>query len=275
MMCAWKELLSVLPERLRKEVDRLGKESAQELRLRINAPPELVTGDGSLWLADQISREDLHYIVNAASRYSPWAAATMAQGYLTAPGGHRIGICGDVVCKQGIPDGIREIRSLCIRVARDHWGIGQKAASAQGSILIIGAPGWGKTTLLRDLARLLAGKETVCVVDERGEVFPEGFSRGRKMDVLSGCPKPEGIDMVLRTMGPGCIAVDEITAERDCNALIRAANCGVRLLATAHASSITEFRSREVYQPLLRHSIFQTIVILRKEKTYTTERMTG
>lgn len=115
MMCAWKQLLSVLPPRLRPEVDRLGKNALQELRLRLGMPPELVLSGESRWLGCCVSREDLNYCINAASRYSPWAAATTAQGYLTAPGGHRIGLCGEVVCKDGIVTGIREISSLCIR----------------------------------------------------------------------------------------------------------------------------------------------------------------
>ena len=274
MMCAWKELLSILPPRLRREVDSLGKESAQELRLRINAPPELVLGEKEVWLSETVTGDDLNLIVNTASRYSPWAAATMAQGYLTAPGGHRIGLCGEAVCRNGSFDGIRQVKSLCIRVARDFPGIGKDAAALRGSILILGAPGWGKTTLLRDLTRQLAQQETVSVVDERGELFPDGFARGKRMDVLTGCPKPEGIDMTLRTMGPSCIALDEITADRDCQALVQAANCGVRLLATAHAASEREFRSRGVYRTLVENRIFDGLIVLHRDKSYHVERMT-
>ena len=210
--------------------------------------------------------------INAASRYSPWAAATTAQGYLTAPGGHRIGLCGEVVCKDGIVTGIREISSLCIRVARDFPGIAKRAADATGSILILGAPGWGKTTLLRDLIRQIGEKQCVSVVDERGELFPEGLERGKKTDVLTGCPKSPGIDMVLRTMGPDCIAVDEITAEADARALLRAANCGVRLLATAHGTSAADLRRRSVYRPLAESGVFQTLLILRQDKSFRAER---
>lgn len=169
--------------------------------------------------------------------------------------------------------GIREIRSVCIRIARDFPGIGLKAAKISGSILILGAPGWGKTTLLRDLCRQIGETETIGVVDERGELFPEGFSQGKRMDVLSGCPKDTGIDMLLRTMGPSCIAVDEITAQKDCEALLHAANCGVRLISTAHAASLWEYRGRKVYRPIIEHGIFPNILILRSDKSYTAERM--
>jgi len=111
------------------------------------------------------------------------------------------------------------------------------------------------------------------VVDERGELFPGTFfSSGCCTDVLQGCEKGKGIEMVLRTMGPECIAVDEITAEKDCDALIRAAGCGVSLMATAHASSLEDFSSRKIYAPLIHFSVFNHILILRKDKSWYLER---
>lgn len=274
MMCAWKELLSILPQRIRQDVDSLGREALEELRLRIGGPPELVLGKESKWLSGNVTREELSFVVNAASRYSPWAASTVSQGYLTAPGGHRIGICGEAVCRNGSFAGIREPSSLCIRVARDFPGVAERAKGIQGSVLILGAPGWGKTTLLRDLIRKRGERVQTCVVDERGELFPPGFSRGKRLDVLTGCPKAEGILTVLRTMGPGVIGVDEITEERDCQALLQAANCGVSLLATAHACSLQDIRRRRIYAALLDHSVFDTFLVLHRDKSYTVERMT-
>lgn len=273
MMCAWKELLAILPQSMRQQVDAHGKEALQELRLRLGMPPELVVSDRYFWLDRTVTAEELNYVVNAACRYSPWTAETAAKGYITAAGGHRIGLCGEAVCGREGVQGIGKVNSLCIRVARDFPGTAERANGFAGSVLILGAPGWGKTTLLRDLARQLARRETVAVVDERGELFPKGFTRGKRMDVLSNCPKTEGIDMVLRTMGPSCIAVDEITQKEDCGALIRAANCGVRLMATAHGVSARDLRSREIYRPLLEERIFDTLLILQEDKTYRAERM--
>lgn len=273
MKCAWKELLSILPVGIRGEVDTVGKEKLQELRLRINAPPELKLSDGRIWLQGSVTQEDLNFVVNTATRYSPWAAASIAQGYVTAPGGHRIGLCGETVIKNGLMTGIRSVRSLCIRVARDFPGIGKDVAALNTSTLILGAPGTGKTTLLRDLIRHLAYNRHVAVVDERCELFPEGFSQGRCQDTLSGCPKDQGIEMVLRTMGPEFIAVDEITAETDSLSLVRAAYCGVRLLATAHAGCLEDFSRRNVYRPLRDAQVFTTVLVLDQNKKFTVERM--
>ena len=273
MTCAWKELLAVLPTWMRKDVNDLGADSMQELRLRINAPPELVCRKETHWLERPIAEEDLHYTINAASRYSPWAASSSARGYITISGGHRMGICGEAVVQGGTVTGIKNVSSLCIRVARDFPGIAAEMEGTTGSILILGAPGWGKTTLLRDLIRQLEQMERICVVDERGELFPEGISRGTRVDVLSGSSKGEGIPMLLQTMGPSCIAVDEITAQEDTFALLQAANCGVRLLATAHGASVSDFRQRSIYRPLIENGVFDILLVLRKDKTYTMERM--
>jgi stage III sporulation protein AA len=273
MNCAWKELLSILPPRLRQQTDIFGKDDGLELRLRLDSLPQLVRKRDLFRLEGSVTADDLHYVINMACRYSPWTAGSAANGYLTAPGGHRIGICGEALMKDGKMEGIREIHSLNIRIARDFPGIGQALCRECGPMLIIGRPGSGKTTLLRDLIRQLSCKENVSVVDERGELFPMGVHRGERMDVLLGCSKAEGIDRVLRTMTPDTIAIDEITAEADTRALMQAAWCGVRLLATAHAANMEDLRSREVYRPLVERKLFTTVVIMRPDKSYYVERM--
>ncbi len=273
MKCSWTELLNVLPIWLRPEVDKLGRDCSEELRLRLNSPPELRRKGTSHWLKGCISQEDLNYCVNAASRFSPWSAVGIGKGYLTAQGGHRIGLCGEAVVKDGMVTGIRNVSSLCIRIARDFPGIAAKLGSLSGSVLILGAPGWGKTTLLRDLIRQRSEQGcAVSVVDERGEIFPAGFDTGKCTEVLTGCPKSQGVEMVLRTMGPRVIAVDEITAKEDCETLVQAAWCGVDLIATVHASSHDDLHRRSIYAPLVSQQIFQNIVILHPDKTWHVER---
>lgn len=274
MKCAWDELLAILPQSVRSETNALARETLQELRLRAGKPPELVTADGSMWLRVAVTDADIRFVVNMASRYSPWAAATAAKGYITAPGGHRIGLCGEAVVSGGQVQSIRTVTSLNIRVARDFSGIAENV-SGSGNILIIGPPGSGKTTMLRDLARQISRQRTVTVVDERGELFPPGFETGKSMDVLTGCSKADGIEMALRTMGPDVIAVDEITASADCDALQSAGWCGVGLIATAHASCAADLYTRAIYRPLTEKGLFDTLLVLRKDKSWSIERAVG
>ena len=112
----------------------------------------------------------------------------------------------------------------------------------------------------------------VGVVDERGELFPEGtFFAGERTDVLSGCPKPLGLDRLLRTMGPKCIAVDEITSREDCQGLLRAGWCGVSLLATAHAAGKRDLLTRPVYGPLVETHLFDHILTVLPDQRWIEE----
>ncbi len=277
MKCAWKELLGLLPQNLRREVDRQGPGELEEVRLRRGQPVELVTGRGCRRLPIQAGTEELNYIVNAASRYSPWAQESMAQGYLSAAGGHRIGVCGECIVQNGVMTGLRRVHSLCIRVAKDYQSIARGIPLDQGSVLLIGPPGSGKTTLLRDLVRRIAGCEGnfVSVVDERGELFPveTDFARDCRVDVLSLCPKAQGIPIALKTMGPTWIAVDEITDPADCAALAEAQWCGVKLVSTAHAAGIGDLKSRKLYRPLVEGGLFETVIVLQPDKSWHRERM--
>lgn len=276
MKCAWSALLRILPISIRQQVDEKGKDTLQELRLRLGKQPELVCRTGTVYLPGVVQKADLQFVINTASQYSPWTAATAKNGYITAAGGHRIGICGECVTNAGEMTGIRSATSLCIRVARDFTGIAPRISPSQGNVLLLGSPGSGKTTLLRDLIRRISnGHESVCVVDERYELFPpEGdFDTGRHTDVLSGCGKVHGISVALRTMGPNWIAVDEITAPEDCLALSEAAWCGVRLIASVHASSRSDLLGRGVYKPLVQQGIFETLLILNPDKSWRLERM--
>lgn len=280
MTCMWKELLLLLPSRLRPEAEALGQARLQEIRLRLGAPALFqCRGQAVPSRAAPVEPEDLAAAVAQASRFSAYAARSIARGYLTAPGGHRLGLCGRGVERGGEITGMQDLTSLCIRVAKDITGIGQALAdAARSSVLILGPPGAGKTTLLRDAVRCLGRQTPVAVVDEREELFPcrggrLSFLSGGQVDVLSGWPKAQGMEALLRAMGPGWIAVDEITSAEDCAAMERCSYCGVRFLATAHAVSPEDLKRRPVYRQLLECGLFQYYALLDSRQQYTMGRL--
>ena len=126
MRCAWKELLSILPHWVSAEADRSYRDTLQEIRLRCGQSVEYVCANSVRYSSRSVCKEDLLFCINTASRYSPWAAGTMSHGFLTGPGGHRIGVCGEAVSQGSHMQGIRNPISLCIRVARDFPGIAEK-----------------------------------------------------------------------------------------------------------------------------------------------------
>lgn len=280
MNCAWDDFIRILPVWMREEVTTIGKTSLQELRLRIGMKPELITKTGNYFLNRSTTNHDIQFCINTASGYSPWAASTAANGYITATGGHRIGICGEATVIDGAMKGIRSPTMLCLRVARDFPGVAGNLPCLDQSVLIIGRPGCGKTTLLRDLIRQYANRSSgsIAVVDERGELFPNArgtnsFDTGLRTDIITGCSKEHGIELLLRCMSPSVIAVDEITSKADCVALEQAAWCGVKLFATAHATNKKDLLSRSVYRPLLENEIFDILVTLKPDKTWDMERL--
>ena len=269
-------LLGILPTWIRQILQQMDIGSMQELRLRKGQPPWTCNGNYHMSHGTRrVQREDLDHCINMASRYSPWSVHSLSQGYLTAPGGHRIGVCGQVLTEHGKPSGYSDVYSLCIRIARDVSGIAAELASKRGSMLLIGPPGSGKTTLLRDLIRQKAKRGcNISVLDQRCELFPQGeFLADASVDVLWNCPKADAMEIALRVMRPDYIALDEITGIQDCRAFMRAVGCGVHLFATAHARGVGDLQKRPVYRSLIENRIFDWIVILQPDKSFRTERI--
>lgn len=254
----------------------------EELRLRAGQAPMALSVSGQLLCASarSVTSQELEQIVQAACKRSIHTVMDqLCQGYLTLEGGHRMGVCGTMVMDADRVRSVRQLSSLNLRVARQIKGCARGAAgsiysSARPNVLILSPPGVGKTTFLRDMIRVLSSGELgvptrVGLVDERGEVAAvwQGVPQmelGGWTDVLSGCPKALGIELLTRSMNPQVIAVDEITAQRDIQAMEQAAGCGVALLATAHASDMSELKTRPLYRQLLRSEIFNTVVTLRR-----------
>lgn len=261
----------------------------EELRMRLGFEPTIVI-DGveaplSLQRPLTVGRRELDFLLNAASGYSAYAADdTLRHGFLPLPGGHRLGLCGTAVLQKGEVSTIHTISSANLRIARAWFGTAdalfQSLLEEPESTLIVGPPGSGKTTVLRDLARQLSdkGNMRVGVADSRGELAAchDGAPQlyvGRRTDVVSLMPKDWAVELLVRVMNPHWVALDEITAAEDVEAVVRASYCGVRLLATAHAFSPEDLRRRPVYRALLDAGVFQRLAVLDRNKQLTMERM--
>ena len=280
----YEEACALLPGRLRPAAlaaDRARQAAAEELRLRIGRPLHLALPEGELPLPQtRILRSDLEQVLDRATEYSRYTAAeTLRHGYITAAGGFRVGVCGTALPSGGVNEGIRDISSLAIRIPRVQEGAARPLlpdlleAGRPLSALVLSPPGGGKTTLLRDLVRLLSlgdGLPSPCrvaLVDERGELAAVHRGRpqlevGPQTDVLDGCPKALAVPMLLRAMAPQVIALDEVALPADVDAVCAAAGCGVALLATVHAASREDLLRRPVGRALLECGVFRRLVLI-------------
>ena len=280
------QVCALLPAALRQSALSLPgvvRRQVEEVRLRAGRRPTVVIGLDELPLpgAEAVTTAVLERTVEVATRCSAHSALErVRQGYFTVQGGHRIGLCGSVWSEDGQVRNLRRLSSLSIRVARAVVGCGAEVLPRlleEGrfvSTLLLSPPGGGKTTLLRDLVRLLSDGEgapamRVGLADERGEVAAlwEGVPQldvGERTDVMEGCAKAEAMMMLLRGMNPQVLCCDEITRPEDCAALEQCAGCGVRLLASVHAAEVDELWQKPLYRALLERKIFARAVVLRR-----------
>lgn len=247
------------------------KSRCEEFRLRRGQRASVIIGGAErVFHTRPVSEEDILWVTETATDASLHAAEeTLARGYICAPGGVRVGLCGTGTGRSGL----RAFSSLSVRVPREVMGCAdpiweELARSGPFSALLLSPPGAGKTTLLRELCRRLSFSGVrVCVADERGEVAAvsggePGFDLGPRTDVMTGVSKARAAMMLLRSMSPQVLAMDEITEEADAAALLRAVGCGVGLLATAHAAGAAELRSRPACRRLLEAGAFSKCVVI-------------
>lgn len=288
------EIIRILPRQLRDKlrygIPDFGR--LQELRFRVGEPLGAVYEGKNLWITWQgtlgcgleepisVTKEMLKEMLEYISGYSLYAfEEEIRQGFITIPGGHRIGLAGKVVMEGGGVKTIRHISCLNIRLSHQVSGCAEKLLPflyRNGRIentLLISPPRFGKTTLLRDLIRLVSDGNAygegvnTGVVDERGELAAcfQGIPQndlGRRTDVLDGCLKAQGITMLLRSMAPSVIAVDELATAEDLRTMEFAMNSGCTFLATAHGGSLEEIRRKPLFCPMMEAGLFQRIGVL-------------
>ncbi len=241
-----------------------------ELRLRVGAPAVLSLPDGLKTVGTSpVTRRQMDNMVLSLCGHSVYShQQEMASGFISLPGGHRAGVCGTAVVSSGEVCAVRDISSICLRIAREYHGCASELADrlyAGGlcSAVIAGQPASGKTTLLRDAACILADRGLrVAVIDERGELSIEGSVVSCLCDVLSGYPKGAGIMTALRGLSPDVIVCDELGGESDIHAVEAGINSGVHFLCSVHAGCALELAKRPQTAALLATGGFRRFALL-------------
>lgn len=254
--------------------------SVREIRVRAGRRACVLTSEGESICPGVISQQQVAQMAEALCEHALYVRAEeQRQGFVTLRGGHRMGLCGRVVTHGQSIRAIREISSLCIRVAGQWLGAADalvphlwQEGGRVRSALIIGLPGMGKTTLLRDACRTLSDQGMhMCVVDERSEIaamcggVPQ-LDVGANTDVLDGCAKEAGMRWMLRAMSPDVLVTDELGSALDAQAVMDAARCGVSVMATLHGRDLETALSRGTLYTLVQNQIFDRYVLLDERR---------
>lgn len=279
----YKQIMNILPNEVKSVISKenLQFDYLQEIRLRAGYPiilfyknkEQIIPMKGT----EKVIRETLDYVSN----YSLYAYENeLRQGFITIEGGHRVGVAGQVIIENGRVKNLKQISSLNIRISHEILNCADKLFpyithnKQMYHTLLISPPRCGKTTLLRDLIRQISDGNkwvkgcTVGVVDERSEIagcyhgIPQN-NMGMRTDVLDGCPKAEGMLMLVRSMSPQVIAVDEIGTAEDVQAIKYAMHCGCRMIATVHGETLEEIQRKPLFEQLVKEKYFDRYVVLR------------
>lgn len=295
-----RDIFSALPESISAPLKKLHNNELlgiEEIRLRINKPLMVSINGRDYYIQKSgvtshrikgdflIKRIDIEKTLQLMTSFSIYAVEDdIRQGFITLKGGHRVGMVGRAVVENHKIRTIKNLSGMNIRVAKEvkNCSLNLLERLYKGDIkhtLIVSPPGCGKTTILRDIIRNLSygNKDLnlrgykIGVVDERSEIagcFMGEAQRdiGDRTDVLDGCPKAQGMTMLLRSMSPEIIAVDEIGSIEDASAVEDAVNSGVKIIATVHGNSIDEIKKRVGIKNLLEKGAFEKVVLLSRKK---------
>ncbi|WP_207670903.1 stage III sporulation protein AA [Caloramator sp. E03] len=293
-----REVLPLLPQKIVRELGKLNFNEIcgiEEIRMRVQKPLMVFKNGTDYFICENglnknyskayiVEKDDIDRTLQLMSDFSIYAVEEeIKQGFLTLKGGHRVGIVGRTILEENRIKTVRNVSSLNIRIAREVKGCGMSLVKKIYSdgikhTLIASPPGCGKTTLLRDVIRILSyGCENidlrgykVGVVDERSEIaacylgIPQK-DVGIRTDVIDACPKVQGMIMLLRSMSPEIIAVDEIGSLKDAEAIEEAINSGVKVIATVHGKDIDEVLNKPGIKRLMENRAFERIVILSRK----------
>lgn len=274
------ELRKIFSESILNFISEYLRSSAlQEIRIRIEKPVIVIDEAGEHVLKYIVSREDVKYILQRISNYSLYACEEdIRQGFITIKGGHRVGLAGECVMEDGKIKTIKNISSLNIRICKEIKGCSKEIIECIYNdkkiynTMIISPPKCGKTTILRDIARVLSEKgKKISIIDERSEVaacyhgVPQ-MDVGIRTDVLDNCLKSEGMIMAIRSLSPEVIVCDEIGTIKDVEALYMAFNSGVNIIVTIHGDSIEDLYNRKVFTEIINNNILKRVVILGTSK---------
>ncbi|MDF2907986.1 MAG: hypothetical protein K0R34_3307 [Herbinix sp.] len=290
------ELLKILSLKLRTVFGKLtiDFDKLQEIRLRINAPLLVIYNNQESFISEEaklvnspakaviVTRNEVRETMEYISNYSLYAfEEEIKQGFITINGGHRIGIAGKIIIEEDVIKGMKHISFINVRLAHQVKGCADRVLpyliNKQNNgiyhTLIISPPRCGKTTLLRDVIRqlsdgsdLLAGM-SIGVVDERSEIgacymgTPQN-ELGIRTDILDCCPKAKGMLMLIRSMSPQIIAVDELGSKEELEAIDYVIGCGCKLIATVHGSSLEDIRNKPTLGELIEKRLFERYIIL-------------
>ena len=279
-------IINVLPRALKLNMYNINLDEAEEIRLIQGKPMYIHYPDGDYYITSKgrLTREEKNGIIiekkhideamERITNSSLYAVANeIKHGYITIGGGHRVGIAGTAVTDGDTIEIIKNISALNIRIATEVIGCSDSVIDdiidrEIKNTLIVSPPGCGKTTLLRDIARVISWRGySVGIADERCEIAAmhngeSSFDLGAHAVVLENCPKSYSMTTLLRSMSPDVIITDELGEDEDVRALSTIINSGVTVIASAHGKSVNQLKNKPVFRKLL--PMFEVIVILSK-----------